>query len=188
MRRLILRESLDIFRKHGLAGLTMRAIAKRINYSPAAIYRYYPAKQDIIRALSIQGFQLFNEWMDPLHDMADLRERLREGARTYIRFAMANPLHYELMFHTPGPLKPHGDGDEEGPPRRAFNDLLQLVTRCMEAGVLTRGEPLPVAVALWSALHGLASLLTHGRLVPLCPEGETDRVVDEAVQFTLRNV
>jgi len=188
MRRFILREAFELFAKEGVSGVTMRAIAKRIGYSPAAIYRYFPKKLDIFHALKAQGFAKFNAAMAPHYAIGDVHEKLIAGARGYIRFAMENPVDYELMFHLAGAVRPEGDPDDDSPPRKAFNLLLGLIGECMEAGVAPRGDPLPAALSLWSTLHGFASLLVRGKLAPLCPEGEVDQMVDAVVAFTMRNV
>jgi AcrR family transcriptional regulator len=188
MRGFILRAAFEIFAKEGASGVTMRAIAKRIGYSPAAIYRYFPKKRAIFHALSEQGFTKFNVAMAPYYAIGDLREKLLAGARGYIRFALENSVDYELMFHLSGPVRPEGDLNDDAPPRRAFNMLLGLVGECMAAGIAPQGDPLPAALSLWSTLHGFASLLVRGKLASLRPEGDLDQLVEAVVAFTMRNV
>jgi hypothetical protein len=47
---------------------------------------------------------------------------------------------------------------------RAFDDLLDAITRCQSAGLVGGGDPLLVAAPLWSLVHGVASLAIGGEL------------------------
>jgi hypothetical protein len=48
----------------------------------------------------------------------------------------------------------------------AFTHLSETITDCMDAGIFRRGDPLPVALRLWSAAHGIASLLITKPFLP----------------------
>ena len=59
MRRAILQAARQLFVKEGYDHVSMRKIAERIDYSPAALYLYFPAKDDIFFALAEEGFRAF---------------------------------------------------------------------------------------------------------------------------------
>ena len=56
VRESILTAARELFITEGYRNVSMRKIAERIEYSPAAIYSYFPAKDDIFFALAEEGF------------------------------------------------------------------------------------------------------------------------------------
>src|ERR687890_1276210 len=58
VRRSILDAARELFVAEGFQNVSIRKIAERIEYSPAAIYGYFPSKDDIFFALADEGFQL----------------------------------------------------------------------------------------------------------------------------------
>src|SRR5262245_50060419 len=58
VQRSILDAARDLFVHEGFANVSIRKIAERIEYSPAAIYGYFPSKDDIFFALAEEGFRL----------------------------------------------------------------------------------------------------------------------------------
>src|SRR5712691_4692465 len=72
VRRSILDAARDLFVTEGYHNVSIRKIAERIEYSPAAIYGYFPSKDDIFFALAEEGFRLLSDPDDPVN-----RERLQ---------------------------------------------------------------------------------------------------------------
>ena len=101
MRRRILDAAKKLFVKEGFDNVSMRMIAARIEYSPAAIYRYFANKREILSALREEGFARYVQRQEMGKEVyPDPLERLREGGRAYIRFALSEPEYYQLMFST----------------------------------------------------------------------------------------
>ena len=69
--RSILDAARDLFVAEGYHNVSIRKIAERIEYSPAAIYSYFPSKDDIFFALAEEGFP------DPLHGAQATRQTTR---------------------------------------------------------------------------------------------------------------
>src|SRR4051795_5226418 len=61
VRRAILDAARDLFVTEGFQNVSIRKIAERIEYSPAAIYGYFPSKDDIFFALAEEGFRLLGD-------------------------------------------------------------------------------------------------------------------------------
>src|SRR6266852_4924956 len=100
--RSILDAARELFVTHGYQEVSIRKIAERIVYSPAAIYSYFPSKDDIFFALAEEGFRL-------LGDPADLAEReqprsvdpldrLRKVFWRIYEFSGQHPQYFALMF------------------------------------------------------------------------------------------
>src|SRR6185436_11234420 len=64
VRRAILDAARDLFVSEGYGNVSIRKIAERIEYSPAAIYGYFPSKDDIFFALAEEGFRLLGDPAD----------------------------------------------------------------------------------------------------------------------------
>src|SRR6188768_2411770 len=99
VRTAILDAARDLFVSEGYSNVSMRKIAERIEYSPAAIYSYFPAKDDIFFALAEEGFRLLHQAGDRILDEhADPLETLRRLFWAYYRFSREQPQYFELMF------------------------------------------------------------------------------------------
>src|SRR6266404_5445040 len=61
VRRAILDAARDLFVTEGYQNVSIRKVAERIEYSPAAIYGYFPSKDDIFFALAEEGFRLLGD-------------------------------------------------------------------------------------------------------------------------------
>ena len=80
------------------AGLSIRKIAERIEYSPAAIYSYFPSKDDIFFALAEEGFRLLFRGPVTLPDDADLVGWVRNVVWHVYEFSKTHPEYFALMF------------------------------------------------------------------------------------------
>jgi AcrR family transcriptional regulator len=140
----------------------MRAIASAIEYTPAALYKYFPDKEGLIRALCEEDFKLLSDNFTPLRVIHDEIERLRLLGRAYVTFAIHHPHHYRLLFMTIVPLaldeKTTSQGDTSHLDGYSF--LLWAVEEAIRAEKIAR--PLKdsklVAQTLWATVHGIASL------------------------------
>jgi AcrR family transcriptional regulator len=184
MRHRILRAAMELFAEGGYKHVSMRRIARIIEYSPATIYRYFRDKEDIMRQLCFQGFERLLARQTELARIADPFERLVAGARYYISFALDNPQLYELMFGTEEIIK-QPDRAEQTVALRSFNKHVETVQDCLKAEIFRQNDPESLAVAIWAALHGLASLLIK-RQLRFLPQDKVDKVVENALHFILR--
>jgi AcrR family transcriptional regulator len=187
MRQAILDAALDLFSEGGADNVTMRAIAERIEYSPATIYTYFENKERILRELCLAAFDTLEERMRTLDGIPDPLERLRAGCAAYIDFALAHPKRYEIMFGTPadhGQEDPAAQSDLERS-LASFNGLVRVVGECMAAGHLPAGDPTRTAAIIWSSLHGM-SLLLINQLFAFLPPDIRDDIVEHMLAFLLR--
>src|ERR1044071_7971443 len=99
IREKILDAALEVFAKDGVEGVTMRALADAIEYTPPVIYAHFEDKDAIIRELCYRqlrelakGFATFGA-LDPV-------ERLRRLRYSYVDFAVGHPSHFRVMVLT----------------------------------------------------------------------------------------
>ncbi len=153
-----------LLERDGLDALTLRAAARKAGVSHMAPYRHFKDKDELLAAVAEQGFRELTDFMDRA---ASGNASPNASGIAYVSFALENPALYRLMFGAGlAPL-------ERFP--RLFAAGAEAFQRCLDAsgakGARTvDGETPAAAVALWSIVHGLASLAIDG-LVTLPPPG-----------------
>jgi AcrR family transcriptional regulator len=158
VRRKILDAAHDLFETRGYEHVTMRAVADAIEYSPTTIYHHFANKEDLVQALCFADFAKLSQAMGDRPLPENPVERIRTLGHAYATFGVANPNHYRFMFMTSGEWKKHAN--EEGtPPARSYAFLRDAVEAAMEQGYFVKGDVDLVAQILWSAIHGVVSLL-----------------------------
>lgn len=100
VRRSILDAARNLFVAEGYGNVSIRKVAERIEYSPAAIYGYFPSKDDIFYALADEGFALLGlATADELDvDERSPLDRLRESLWRLYQFSCDQPQYFALMF------------------------------------------------------------------------------------------
>ncbi len=99
VREAILGAARELFTAEGYRNVSMRKIAERIEYSPAAIYSYFDSKDEIFFALAEEGYLLLGERVaSVLAGIDDPLEALRHALLAFYRFGKENPEYFELMF------------------------------------------------------------------------------------------
>ncbi len=168
VRKAIIAAAQKVFAEEGTEGLSIRRLAEEIDYSPAAIYKYFESKDDLLDALKAAFFDRLLAGVDPEEVRAiPFPQRARLVLTRYIDTATADPNHYIAAFS--GIVMP-AEGAEpldwEAFTRlskgRAFHMLASLVADGQAEGVVDpRLDVVTTAKSLWASLHGLAQLLNH---------------------------
>ena len=138
--------------------VSIRAIADAAGVTPPSIYLHFADKTELLGAVCGARFADFTRYIqDALQGIADPLEAIWELGRAYVRFGLENPEHYRIMFMT----RPLAEGlpVDQLPGLAAFGMVVEMVATAMDAGVITRNDPFLVATNLWTAVHGVTSLL-----------------------------
>lgn len=159
----------DILSAHGLGALSIRAIAERIEYSPATIYLYFRDKYDLVREVVRTGFARLTESMEravaELGPEADPADQLRAAGRAYARFALENAAWFRAMFELPAdPRLDRLPPAQADPPPPWLVVLATLIAQARENGSTKARDPARAALIGWAAMHGLVALYLSGRL------------------------
>jgi len=157
----ILDAARKLFIQQGYDAVTMRKIAKRIEYSPTAIYVHFKDKETLLRELCAEDFQMLATAFQQVAMIEDPVERLRQTGRAYVDFAVRYPNHYRLMFMTPRP--PDFQEDESGKgdvQRDAYAFVVAVVKDAMAKGAFLNEwkDPDLLAQVLWAGVHGVVTL------------------------------
>ena len=163
MRVRIMEAARCLFAKEGYEAVTLRRVADAIEYSPAAIYKYFQDKDDMVRALVEDDVAVLLDAFQPALAKCTPLERLRTLGLAYMDMAYDQPNHYRLMCMTRMPAGAKSEALEAGrgdPNTDAYALYVSVIADCISRG-LFRDEfldPELVAQTLWAGLHGIASL------------------------------
>jgi AcrR family transcriptional regulator len=175
LKETLIRAALDLIAKKGAAGFTFAEAARWAGVSPAAPYRHYRDRDDLLSDVGRRGFELFEAalaraWDDGRPAPAAAFERL---GRAYLEFARSEPAYYSAMFEAGIPLDSNPELRAAGD--RAFGVLrnaTEVLVATMPAG--RRPPVLMMALHVWALSHGIASLFGRGdaarRRLPMTPE------------------
>jgi AcrR family transcriptional regulator len=164
--RAILDAARELFVAEGYRNVSIRKIAEKIEYSPAAIYGYFPSKDDIFLALAEEGFRLlFAHAGDP--PLADPIEDIRSGFMRLYAFSRAHPEYFSLMFLDRSVPRLSQDWERFGFVREMKKRIESRIQAAIDAGAFPRGtRPEAVFRILMAAIHGVATLALCERLAP----------------------
>lgn len=164
MRLKILETAKQIFIEEGFEKASIRAIADRIEYSPATIYLYFKDKNELFFSVHEMGFEkLIEEMTNAIEGIIDPLEELRARGFAYMKFAFQNPEMYDLMFILNAPMESMKDSETWVCGHRCFALLFETIQRCLDANSI-RINNLHIAVmSIWSFMHGLVSLKIRNR-------------------------
>ena len=156
---------MEIISKEGLAGLSLRKVAKKAGVSHAAPYAHFADKQALIAAISTEGYhRLYDQLTAAVAiNEGDPQRILVEAGWSYVQFALNDPQRFKVMFS--GILEQEKDYPEfREMALKSFELLVTLVKGCQAAGLLAPDPADMVAVRLWSVVHGFILLLLEGQI------------------------
>jgi AcrR family transcriptional regulator len=160
-RAAILNEALALMRRSGVEAIGIRELARRLDYSPAALYRYFGSREDIVATLAAESMGLLGERLRAVDGAGP--EALVSLGEAYLAFAAEEPVRFRLLFVD---LPSSRTSLRQLPPTDSpYVLVLEAATRAKAEGRITRDlDAESVAYTLWSLVHGMAVLeSTHLR-------------------------
>ena len=155
----ILQAATTLLLEKGLAGMSVRAIAKLAGVSTIGIYSHFQGKQGILDALYIEGYQHVGEAMLAAIKIADPKAAAVEGARLYLEVAKTHEAIYRLIF---GEVDFDYEPGEEARAAalEAFGHLVNIGVKLLPASA-SLVEKQSIALRIWALVHGYVSLQHH---------------------------
>jgi AcrR family transcriptional regulator len=155
----------------GFQSVSIRTIAERIEYSPAAIYGYFPSKDDIFFALAEEGFRLLGDPAglrdDPQRQHATALERVRAVFWRLYEFSREQPQYFALMFVDRSVPRISREYERFAFAREMKQHIVEELQACIDAGELPRSiEPTVAMRALTVGVLGVAVMRLSERLAP----------------------
>jgi AcrR family transcriptional regulator len=174
LREALVRAALELIKEKGPAGFTFADAARWAGVSPAAPYRHFRDRDELIADVARRGFEQFEAalsraWDDGKPDVFVAFDRL---GKAYLEFAKQEPAYYSAMFEAGVPLESDPAMKEAGD--RAFAVLRSAAEKLVALAPAKQRPPaLMVALHIWSLTHGIASLFGRGdaarRSLPMQP-------------------
>jgi AcrR family transcriptional regulator len=190
LKEALVRAALELIAEKGPAGFTFAEAARWAGVSPAAPYRHFRDRDELLADVARRGFELFAEaltkaWDDGRPDPFTAFDRL---GKAYLAFARSEPAYYSAMFEA-------GVSQDADPELRAAGDrafaVLRTATEKLLGTMPGPSKPPPalmVSLHIWALSHGIASLFGRGdaarRSLPMSPE----ELLEAAVLVYLRGL
>lgn len=177
-------EGLAFIESHTVDELSLRELARRLKVSHTAPYRHFQTKEDLLAELIKTGFSKLNDafLIELNNDKLSFDQLYHRMGVVYVTFFMQHPSLARLMFSSDlcdtekyPDTKSCGDA--------AFMSLLEMIQKGQTSGYLMEGDPMPLALTTWSAVHGMASLFMDHQFDHINPEASDSKSVQELVQF-----
>jgi AcrR family transcriptional regulator len=174
LREALIRAALELIATKGTAGFTFAEAARFAGVSPAAPYRHFRDRDELMASVALRGFEQFERalaraWDDGRPDPFAALDRL---GKAYLEFARSQPAFYAAMFEAGVPVGADPALAQAGD--RAFA-VLRGAAEKIRATTPAAGRPpaLMVALHIWAMAHGVASLFGRGdraqRATPMSP-------------------
>jgi AcrR family transcriptional regulator len=185
VRRGILDAARELFVTEGYEHVSIRKIAERIEYSPAAIYGYFPSKDDIFFALAEEGFHLLGDPANHRELLAPLAplERVRAIFWRLYEFSREHPQYFELMFIDRSVPRISREYERFAFARETKRRLIAEIERCVAEGQLPATVNASVAMRLLTV--GLVGVAVLCRSERLGPDVSADQIAADVLDTTL---
>jgi AcrR family transcriptional regulator len=189
LKEALIRAALELIAKKGPAGFTFAEAARWAGVSPAAPYRHFRDRDELLADVARRGFDQFEVVLARAWDSgrpAPFTAFDRLG-KAYLHFARTEPAYYSAMFEAAIPLEANPELRDAG--ERAFA-VLRTATEQLVATLPAPNRPpvMMMALHIWALSHGIASLFGRGdaakRPLPMSPE----ELLEAAVLIYLRGL
>jgi AcrR family transcriptional regulator len=167
-----------LLERDGPARLSLREVARAAGVSHAAPYRHYRDKAALLQALAQRGAERLQHAIERAAAQAvqNPEQQLVEAGVAYVQQAVRHPEMSRLML----------GGVEQGHAPAAFAALVQIIREGVASGAFRQRDAQELALAAWTAMHGLALLAAAGQLPVLTGAGA--QTLDDTVRAVARNV
>ncbi|MGZ3420826.1 MAG: TetR/AcrR family transcriptional regulator [Polyangiales bacterium] len=162
LRRALIEAGRELLEKEGVEGVTVRGAARLAGVAHSAPAHHFADKAALLAAIAEEGFRTLADAMRAARDGEKKpADRLLATGRAYVRFALAEPARFELMFGR--------DLDDARfatlvEAARACFGVLEEAVRALPPSERKALDPRVIALSAWGLVHGLATLRNDGAL------------------------
>jgi AcrR family transcriptional regulator len=163
LKEALIRAALELIAQKGPAGFTFAEAARWAGVSPAAPYRHFRDRDELLANVARRGFDEFEQTLARAWDggRPDAMTALDRLGKAYLAFARKEPAYYSAMFEAG--VAPDISPELQASGERAFG-ILRSAAQALIAGMpaQTRPPALMMALHIWALSHGIASLFGRG--------------------------
>lgn len=176
LKEALLEAALRLIADKGPAGFTFADAARLAGVSPAAPYRHFRDRDELLCSIAERGFTKFEARLSAAWDdgRPDTPTAFQRVGKAYLAFAREEPAFYSAMFESGIPAD--ANAALAAANERAFGVIRAAAERlaALTPPGLSRPPALMMALHIWSMAHGVASLFGRGdgarRRMPMSPE------------------
>jgi AcrR family transcriptional regulator len=176
LRAALVRAAMELLEESGENALSLRAVARRAEVSPAAPYRHYADRETLVSAVAAVGYRELAERLTAAHPSPSTPEQFASVAIAYVQFALERPALFRIMFGEPC--------DHDNDERIAATEAVSLYVRAIVERTFPQADADAMATAIWALVHGLAFLYLDRKLDATTPSVVADGVT-AAIQALL---
>ena len=147
----------------GLEAVTLRAVGERAGVSRQAPYKHFADKEALLSVLAAGFFERLGleMWRAAEEAGGNPFSRLKAVGEVYVRYALANPHRYRLMFGEKMQRSPHPEVHEAA--HALYEGFVGAVADCQEVGELPARDPAGLAALIYATVHGAVDLALAGQ-------------------------
>jgi AcrR family transcriptional regulator len=176
LKEALIAAALDLIAQKGPAGFTFAEAARSAGVSPAAPYRHFRDRDELLASIAQQGFELFEKRLTAAWDdgRPDTFAAFSRVGKAYLAFAREHQAYYSAMFESGVPL-------QDNPALMIASERAFAIIRAAAERLVALAPPnvprppaMMMALHIWSLSHGIASLFGRGdaasRKLPMSAE------------------
>ncbi|EKS29532.1 TetR/AcrR family transcriptional regulator [Afipia felis] len=176
LKEALIEAALDLIAQKGPAGFTFAEAARSAGVSPAAPYRHFRDRDELLASIAQQGFELFEKQLSAAWDdgRPDTFAAFSRVGKAYLAFAREHPAYYSAMFESGVPV-------QDNPALLIASERAFAIIRAAAERLIALAPPnvprppaMMMALHIWSLSHGIASLFGRGdaasRKLPMSAE------------------
>ncbi|MEM1273933.1 MAG: TetR/AcrR family transcriptional regulator [Pseudomonadota bacterium] len=164
LRQALVEAALVLIEEKGPTGFTLSEAAKSAGVTPAAVYRHFEGREDLIIEVARQGHDIFADVMSFAYNSGQpsALEAFSATGRAYLAFARKHPGHYMAMFES-------GISANTTPELAVAyarsQGILEHVAAALSEHIPAERRPPPSMFSshVWAMSHGVVELFARGQ-------------------------
>lgn len=172
LRAALVEAGLKALESQDIGAISLRQLARDVGVSPTAVYRHFPDKTALLAALGQAGITQMADWQQAAAQAATDADAFAATGRAYVRWALANPALFRLVF---------GQCREVSQTVFGHNQAADMLRAFAQERTGSEAGTNRLMVQAWAIVHGLAMLILDGQL----PHDDAliDTVIDTRTLF-----
>ncbi|MGB3246227.1 MAG: TetR/AcrR family transcriptional regulator [Sulfitobacter sp.] len=188
LRQALIDAALELIEQRGPTGFTLSEAAKQAGVTPAAVYRHFEGREDLIAEGAMQGYEIFADLMEFAYQSGQpsALKAFEATGRAYLAFARKYPGHYIAMFESG--IAINRNADLAAVANRANGVLEKAATDLSQHIPADKRPPASMFSAhIWAMSHGVVELFARnspGRASPF----PADELLETGIGIYLRGL
>lgn len=185
LREALIEAAHALIAEHGPEDFTLAEASRRAGVSTAAPYRHFADRGALVEAVAARGFVQLTQRLRNARDRhpAGSVHSIIEMGQAYVAFAADEPALFRLMFARHRVAPPGEEASAEG--AGCFQVLLEAVAAWLQGTGGNQAQLMPVAMPLWTIVHGTSHLLIDHDFDKVAPDTNVDDLVARATKAFL---